>query len=184
MQSRQFEEIVGSFYEPLYRFALALAGQPADASDLTQETFYAWATKGGQLRDITKVKSWLFTTLYRRHLNSRRRQTRFPHRELEDPDVEIPSVAPAAIRQMEASDVLQALRQLDERYRAPLTLFYLEEHSYVEIAGILDVPIGTVMSRLARGKALLRSLLADRTASPARNILPIDAVNLDRKKRA
>jgi RNA polymerase sigma-70 factor (ECF subfamily) len=65
MPSNEFELLVSQFYEPLYRFAFSLTGTEADACDLTQQTFYIWATKGHQLRDRSKVKSWLFTTLHR-----------------------------------------------------------------------------------------------------------------------
>src|SRR5688572_15564417 len=79
-----FEAIVTEHYEPLYRFALSLTRAESDACDLTQQTFYVWATKGHQLRDRAKIKTWLFTTLYRSFLVSKRRQYRFPHCELED----------------------------------------------------------------------------------------------------
>ena len=74
-----FESVVAHYYEPLYQFAFGLTRVEADACDLTQQTFYVWATKGHQLRDQTKVKTWLFTTLHRAFLESRRRQVRFPH---------------------------------------------------------------------------------------------------------
>jgi RNA polymerase sigma-70 factor (ECF subfamily) len=183
MQPLSFEDVVSSFYESLYRFALTLAGQPGDASDLTQETFYVWATKGGQLRDKSKVKAWLFTTLYRQHINSRRRQSRFPHHELTAADSQLPSIAPTIVEQMDSATLLDAVVQIDEHYRAPLTLFYLEEHSYAEIAGILDIPIGTVMSRLSRGKAILRQLLADPTLQADRKITPFQIDSI-RKKNA
>src|SRR5207342_1124080 len=67
----QFEMIVGEHYEPLFRFALSLTRSESDARDLTQQTFYVWATKGHQLREISKVKAWLFTTLHRVFLNAR-----------------------------------------------------------------------------------------------------------------
>ena len=86
MSSLNFEEIVDQFYPMLYRFALSLARNEADACDLTQQTFYIWANKGNQLRDLTKVKTWLFTTLHREFLESRRRMTRFPHVELDSAD--------------------------------------------------------------------------------------------------
>src|SRR5262245_18980157 len=79
----QFEAIVCEYYEPLYRFALSLTRSRADASDLTQHTFYVWATKGHQLQDISKVKSWLFTTLHRAFLPARLMQSRFSHQDLD-----------------------------------------------------------------------------------------------------
>ena len=63
MASLDFESVVASYYEPLYQFAFSLTRTEADACDLTQQTFYVWATKGHQLRDVSKVKTWLFTTL-------------------------------------------------------------------------------------------------------------------------
>src|SRR5262245_30873262 len=88
-----FEAIVREHYEPLYRFALSLARSESDAQDLTQQTFYVWATKGHQLRESTKVKAWLFTTLHRAFLAARRRQSRFPHCELEAASEQLPTVS-------------------------------------------------------------------------------------------
>src|SRR5712691_3583722 len=79
-----FEQIVSQHYEPLYKFAFSLTRTEADACDLTQQTFYIWASKGHQLRDRSKVKSWLFTILHREFLNIRKREVRFPHFELRD----------------------------------------------------------------------------------------------------
>ncbi len=184
LEPLSFEEVVSAFYKPLYRFALTLTGQPSDACDLTQEAFYIWATKGNQLRDQSKIKSWLFTTLYRKHLNSQQRQSRFPHCELTSVDSQLPTISPELVRQMDTDTVMQAVRQIDEIHRVPLTLYYLEEHTYAEIAEILDVPIGTVMSRLMRGKALLRQLLADKGGGAACNIVPLAAVNFSARKNA
>src|SRR5882724_9394648 len=108
-----FESLVARFYEPLYQFAFSLTRAESDACDLTQQTFYVWATKGHQLRDETKVKSWLFTTLHREFLESRRRQTRFPHFELTQVGAELPPVSPARVNQLDAPQVLQALGQVD-----------------------------------------------------------------------
>ncbi len=171
-----FTALVDRHYQGLYQFAYSLAHTEADASDLTQETFLRWAQKGGQLRDSAKVKSWLFTTLYRLFLNRRRHVTRFPHDELSGVALKLPSISSEAVRSLEASEVMSALREIDETFRAPLVLFYLEDHSYQEIATILEIPEGTVMSRLWRGKALLREKLKDRpVARPVSNIIPMQS---------
>ena len=163
-----FPQLVESHYRGLFQFALSLARSEADASDLTQETFLRWAEKGSQLREASKAKSWLFTTLYRLFLNRQRHVTRFPHDEISDVESKLPVIESDAVRALEGSDVMAALAQIDEVFRAPLVLFYLEDHSYQEIAEILDVPPGTVMSRLWRGKALLRAKLEDTPAAAGR----------------
>jgi RNA polymerase sigma-70 factor (ECF subfamily) len=154
-----FESVVASYYEPLYQFAFGLTRAEADACDLTQQTFYVWATKGHQLRDQTKVKTWLFTTLHRAFLESRRRQVRFPHFELDEVPLDLPTLSPASVNQLDSAKVLEALAQVDEIYQSPVALFYLEDCSYKEIAEILDVPMGTVKSRMARGIAQLQTIL-------------------------
>jgi RNA polymerase sigma-70 factor (ECF subfamily) len=157
MDGNSFESVVNAYYEPMYRFALSLTRHEADACDLTQQTFYRWATKGGQLRDKSKAKSWLFTTLYREFLGQRRHEDKFPKVEISSVDAaELAMDSPLPGKQLDGANVLSALQQLDETYRAPLVLFYLEENSYRDIAEILDVPIGTVMSRISRGRDLLR----------------------------
>jgi RNA polymerase sigma factor (sigma-70 family) len=161
--TEQFEAIVSEHYEPLFRFAMSLTHTEADACDLTQHTFYTWATKGHQLRDISKVKTWLYTTLHRAFLQARRRQVRFPHHDLEETSQQLPVLDPDFINQADCSVVLPALAKVDEIFRGAVALFYLEDCSYKEIAAILDVPIGTVKSRIARGIAQLREiLLSDR----------------------
>ena len=158
MSATDFQQLVDRQYAPLYRFALSLSKSEADAADLTQQTFFLWASKGDQLRDRSKAKSWLFTTLYREFLSRRRHEVRFPKVELDDVREDEMSIIPN-VNTFDGPTVLQALRDVEEPFRAPLTLFYLEQFSYQEIADMLDVPIGTVMSRLSRGKALLRQRL-------------------------
>jgi RNA polymerase sigma factor (sigma-70 family) len=165
MPGPDFETVVTGYYEPLYRFAISLTHTETDACDLAQQTFYMWATRGHQLRDASKVKSWLFTTLYRAFLESRRSQTRFPHSELTETDPALPVIQPEAARQLDAMQAVEALGQVDEVYRAPVALFYLEDCSYQEIADILQVPIGTVKSRLARGLAQLKQTFAGSVAA-------------------
>src|SRR5271165_1953367 len=109
-----FEGLVTCHYQPLYQFAFSLARDEADACDLTQQTFCIWAAKGHQLRDASKVKTWLFTTLHREFLGSRRRQTRFPHIELEHAAAELPVVSPATVNRLDAGQVLDSLACLDE----------------------------------------------------------------------
>jgi RNA polymerase sigma factor (sigma-70 family) len=161
-----FETIVSEHYEGLFRFAMSLTRAESDAWDLTQQTFYTWATKGHQLSDISKVKSWLFTTLHRAFLMARRKQSRFTHYDLEEVSDQLPAVPPRVGTQADCCEVLRALAKLDEVYRAAVALFYLEDYSYREIAEILEVPVGTIKSRIARGIAQLRTiLLSDRGAS-------------------
>ena len=167
-----FQLLVDQHYGALYRFGLSLAGNADAASDLVQQTFFLWAEKGHQLRDPSKAKSWLFTTLYREYLGTYRRAKNHPQVELDDTTGELPVISPEVFANMDGSAVVTALASLDEVFRAPLTLFYLQDVSYKEIAGILEVPIGTVMSRLSRGKEQLRALLSDEST---RNVVRFEA---------
>jgi RNA polymerase sigma factor (sigma-70 family) len=155
----QFEALVGEHYETLFRFAISLTRSDAEASDLTQQTFQIWANKGYQLRDMSRVRSWLFTTLHRAFLVSRRRQSRFIFHTLESASEDLPTVSPDFGGQTDGTHVVSALAKVDEVYRAAVVLFYLEDRSYREIGEILDVPIGTVKSRIARGIVQLRRSL-------------------------
>ncbi len=155
-----FEQIVDAHYQGLYRFALSLSRREEVAKDLVQQTFLQWARKGHTLRDAAKVKTWLFTTIYRDWLSLARREKRHEQVEFEpdlhgaiqpEEDDEPPRVDHATLH--------RALEQLEPHYRAPLVLFYLQELSYRDIAEALGVPIGTVMSRLSRAKDQLRAIL-------------------------
>lgn len=156
-----FEALVDEHYGALFRFAMSLTRTEHDACDLVQGTFLAWADKGHQLRDLTKVKSWLFTTLHRRFLENQRRIIRFPHHEISEVSAELPGVESLAFASVDAQRAVELLAEIDEQYKAAVALFYLEDYSYPEIAQILDIPLGTVKSRIARGIAQLRALLAD-----------------------
>jgi len=168
------DELVGNYYAPLYRFGLSLSRNEADAGDLVQQTFYTWATKGHQLRDTSRVKTWLFTTLYRDFLAKKRHADRFVDTEDASDFVEPMHIAPTVIDSLDAAIVQKALHALDDRYRAPVTLFYMQQHSYREIAEILRVPIGTVMSRISRGKAELRRQLSDSSAVEGGKIVQLE----------
>jgi RNA polymerase sigma-70 factor (ECF subfamily) len=173
MDNLSMDSLVERFYQSLYHFALSLARSEVVAADLTQEVFYLWSAKGHQLRDASKVKSWLFTTLHREFLRRQRHATRFPHHETSQVEHELPVIASTVVNDLDAIAVLQALQRVDEHYRVPLAMFYLEDFSYKEIADALEVPAGTVMSRLARGKAQLRAFLGEAAAGAAGKIVPL-----------
>jgi RNA polymerase sigma-70 factor (ECF subfamily) len=170
----EFEELVDAHYQALYRFAMSLARDTDAAADLVQETFCIWAAKGDQLKDRSKAKTWLFTTLHREFLTQRRRASRFSDEPVNEETSQAESAKPEeAERQMDGQRALELLGALDETYRVPLALFYLQQHSYKEIAEILDVPIGTVMSRLSRGKEMLRKRMTAEPSSAPKNILQL-----------
>lgn len=171
----EFEDLVRTCYQDLYRFALSLARNEADACDLTQQTFYRYAERGHQVRDRAKVKGWLVTTLHRLFLAGRRHETRFPQVTLDDSEADLPVITPAAVESLDGATVMAALLGLDDLYRAPLELFYVENQSYEDIARTLDIPVGTVMSRLSRGKGLLRQRLASRDEQNAGKVIPLDS---------
>ena len=173
MSNPAFSQLVDAHYASLYRFALSLARREADACDLVQQTFYIWATKGDALREMSKAKSWLFTTLYREFLRGRRRDSRATSIEdLPPGEQDIAAEEVDRVAKMDAAGVVAALQSVDEVFRAPLTLFYLEDLSYIEIAEALDVPIGTVMSRLSRGKAQLRGALEREENAAKSKVVP------------
>jgi RNA polymerase sigma-70 factor (ECF subfamily) len=172
MNNEAFKQLVDAHYAPLYRFALSLARNGSDAGDLVQQTFFIWATKGHGLRELSKAKSWLFTTLYREFLRSRRRDARSSFLEdLPAGDREPTAEGVDQVSRLDAATVMTALQTVDETFRAPLTLFYIEDMSYQEIADALEVPIGTVMSRLSRGKSQLRAAL-EKAEAPGSKVLP------------
>lgn len=154
-----YDWAVEQFYEALYKFAFGLAGSESDAADLTQDTYRVLLIKGEAIRDSRKVKSWLFTTLYRQFLGRRRHATRFPETPVESAEWELPTITASHAESLDGTFVVAALQQLEEKYRAPLAMFYLEELSYKEMAEVLGLPIGTIMSRMSRGKEILRRRL-------------------------
>jgi RNA polymerase sigma-70 factor (ECF subfamily) len=165
MPTDDFEQIVSQHYEPLYRFAFSLTGAEADACDLTQQTFYIWATKGHQLRDRSKIKTWLFTTLHREFLGARKRVVRFPQVELNEAEALLPAVSMELVNRLDAARLHECLGLVEEPYRAAVSLFYLEDYSYKEIGEILQTPLGTVRSRIFRGLGQLRRLILRGTGS-------------------
>ena len=175
----EFEELVDAHYKPLYRFAYSMAKNPDAAADLVQQTFCIWAEKGHQLKDRSKAKTWLFTTLYREHLGIVRRGSRFSDDDIDEIEYQLPSHEEDTGRMLDGKRAVHLLGQLDENFRAPLTLFYLQQHSYKEIAEILDVPIGTVMSRISRGKKQLREKMQDEPASAPKKVIQMNPDTLE-----
>ena len=167
--AEHFEALVREHYEPLFRFAMRLTRRECDACDLTQETFCVWAMKGHQLRDVSKAKAWLFTTLHRAFLKGRKRQNELLDHEGEEAAHQLPAPPPEFGDHDDLSRLLPALARVDEVYQAAVSLFYLEVRSYGDIALILDVPVGTVKSRIARGLAQLREILLSESSHPPCN---------------
>ncbi len=163
---QEFETLVERHYGALYRFALSLTRQETDAADLTQQAFLVWARKGHQLRERNKARTWLFTTLHRLFIESRRRAGRFTSEPLDESSADLPVIQPTRATQIDAAALLEALADIDEVFRAPVALFYLEDHPYLEIAEILGVPLGTVKSRISRGIAQLQKRLGESLPAP------------------
>jgi RNA polymerase sigma-70 factor (ECF subfamily) len=158
------ERLVDAFYLPLYRYAYRLTGSVGDAEDLTQETFCKAQHKRDQLRDPLKAKAWLFSILRNAYLHRVRTEKQRPCLSL-DQVGELAEPLPDPLPPVDPERLQQALHELPELFRTPLILYYFEDFSYRDIAEQMDLPLGTVMSRLARAKAFLRSRLLPQPAS-------------------
>jgi RNA polymerase sigma-70 factor, ECF subfamily len=152
----------------LYGYALVLTKNRADAEDLVQETYVRAIRAMGRLRSDSNVKSWLFTILRNTWLNELRQRRKAPesvdvegeevHASLVDEDAISPH--DAYVGELERRHVREAIQRLPEEAREVILLREWEEMSYQEIATVLDCPVGTVMSRLARARSKLRNLLS------------------------
>jgi len=157
-RTREVEQLVAHHYAGLYRYAYRLSGSAAEAEDLTQETFCQAQAKLGQLRDPGRARGWLFTILrnaYLHRLRSRKQEQCVPLELAGD----IPDRLPEPLPEVEPAQLQEALAELPEAFRTPVILYYFEDFSYRDIAEQMGVPLGTVMSRLARAKAHLRQRL-------------------------
>jgi RNA polymerase sigma-70 factor (ECF subfamily) len=155
------------YLDGLYSYALGLTRNHAEAEDVVQETYVRALQAMGKLRADSNVKGWLFTILRNVWLNQLRKWRNGPQMialELEDGGAN--SIAEPSkdslelyVSKMEAQQVRAAIQELPLEYREIILLREYEELSYQEIAGVLDCPVGTVMSRLGRARAKLRTLL-------------------------
>jgi RNA polymerase sigma-70 factor (ECF subfamily) len=163
----KIEELVQSHYASLYRYAFRLAGRGAEAEDLTQEAFCQAQLKLPQLRDPERARNWLFAILRNLYLHRLRAGKREQTLSLEGLG-ELPERVADPLPEVEPERLQEALNALPEMFRSPIILYYFEDFSYRDIAEQMDVPIGTVMSRLARAKTFLRArLLSPAYAVPA-----------------
>jgi RNA polymerase sigma-70 factor (ECF subfamily) len=153
--------IADSLYSSLYQFAVGLTKSESDAADLVQQTFLTFGQRLDQIRDFSKIRCWLFTTLRRHFLLKIRHHKKYPEVQLLPGVHDFPAEDPEVWRSLDARTVQAALLQVDDKYRVALELFYLNNLSYREIVDTLEIPIGTVMSRLSRGKAQLKSMLSE-----------------------
>ena len=152
-------ELVEQHYAALYRFAYRLSGCGADAEDLVQQTFLAAHQKIDQLRDPANGRAWLFTVTRNTYLKSIRGKPPSRSVSLENSPEPVED-CPRDLLPIDGEQIQAVLNELDEEFRTPIILFYFEQFSYKEIAEQMEIPIGTVMSRLARGKSHLRQKLA------------------------
>nr|WP_241739947.1 sigma-70 family RNA polymerase sigma factor [Microbacterium invictum] len=171
----QFEEQALPFMDQLYAAAMRMTRNPADAADLVQETFVKAFAAWASFTQGTNLKAWLYRILTNTYINTYRKKQREPYQgtidELEDWQLggaesittatSSRSAEAEAIDRMPASVVKDALQSIPEDFRLAVYLADVEGFAYQEIADIMKTPIGTVMSRLHRGRRMLRDLLSD-----------------------
>ena len=159
----------------LYNVAFRYAGNRYDAEDLVQETLYTAYNKFHQLRDRRKLKSWMFIILRNHFLKWQRQKAHVQADEFENGIDYLSHLESVSLRQdvssayekkIEAETVQSILDKLPEKYKAVLILYYMEDSSYQEIADMLAVPVGTVMSRLSRAKQMMKKALLRSTINP------------------
>ncbi len=158
-------QLVADHHQAVYRYAFRLSGSVPDAEDLTQQVFLTAQQKLGQLREVEKAQGWLFAILRNCFLKAQQRRRPVAATDLQ---LDVDTVAAEIPHEGEIDQerLQEAINQIPSPFRVVLVMFYFEECSYRQIAEQLEVPIGTVMSRLARAKRHLRSKLFEPRQPP------------------
>ena len=154
MADRQVAEGLAAHVASLRRYAFALTGSRLEAEDLVQETLTRAIAGAGSFRKGGNLRAWLFSIMHNAFISALRRKQLIERPQ--DEGWPEPAQPATQLSRLEVRDVLAALARLPEGQRAAISLVALEEFSYQDAARILDVPLGTLMSRLARGREALR----------------------------
>lgn len=167
-EADQMSHEIATHVAALRRYAMVLIGDPTEADDLVQECLSRVLAQIRAWRPVRDLKSYLFATMHNVFIDTnRKRVARNSDLPIDDVMASL-AMAPNQMKRLEVRDMLSALGKLPEQQREVVLLVGLEGMSYIEAAGVLGVPIGTVMSRLSRGRETLRQLTSQGTVAKLR----------------